>query len=122
MTSDTCDVAGRRVFLSGPMTGVRNCNVGAFVDAHAMLKEAGAAVVYDPAIEYLAQEEPAGGLPHDHYMRRCLRELVSESRVGVRAYDLLVSLPGWRESEGATTERMVAGACGIECRDLSEVV
>lgn len=35
--------------------------------------------------------------------------------------DVLVSLPGWENSEGARLERLVAEACGIETCNLSEV-
>ena len=34
--------------------------------------------------------------------------------------DLLVSLPGWEKSAGATLERTVAEACGIEVCELAE--
>ncbi len=121
-------VNGRRVFLSGPMSSMRNYNVGAFVDAHAILKELGAKEVYDPAIEYLRQDGEAHG--HEWYMARCLHELTrhTESRAtifgenSVPPYDLLVQLPGWEDSEGALTEFSVAKACGIECCTLSELV
>lgn len=127
------DVSGKRVFLSGPMSGHPNLNVGAFVEAHAMLKEAGAAEVYDPAVEYLTQTGTADEHDHAWYMTQCIGELVRHAQARVTAgigfdpinrkpYDLLVSLPGWWDSEGACTERSVAEACGIECVDLAEVV
>lgn len=128
------DVTGKRIFLSGPMTGCPNLNVAAFADAHAILKEAGAEEIYDPAVEYLMQREKADGHSHEWYMTKCVAELVRHAipkgvnplAIGTPCainpkYDLLVSLPGWWDSSGACIERSVADACGIECVELSEV-
>ena len=118
------DVKGKRVFLSGPMTGRYHYNVAAFAVAHARLKEAGADWVFDPAVAYLREtREESERHDHSEYMRRCLSEL-TRPRYGQRdgnEYELLVSLPGWDGSEGATIERAVAEACGIEACDLEEV-
>lgn len=114
-------VRGRRVFLSGPMSAVENLNVGAFADAHAMIKEAGAWEVYNPAIEYLQQPGLEGSHRHSWYMARCVHEL-TRLQYECSHYDMLVSLPGWEQSEGARLERDVALACGIEVVDLGEVV
>lgn len=118
------DVRGRHVFLSGPMTGRYCYNVAAFSVAHERLNEAGAEWVYDPAVSHL-RETRTERERHDHeeYMRRCINEL-TRPKYGQRdgnEYDLLVSLPGWEGSEGATTERAVAEACGIEACDFEEV-
>lgn len=123
------DVRGKRIFLSGPMTGHEHYNVTAFAEAHARLKEAGAAYVYNPTIGYLCQKQEVAALKtHADYMTDCLHELTDRKKrtqgweeVIPRRYDLLVSLPGWDDSEGAVTERTVAEACGIECCDLEEV-
>ena len=118
------DVKGKRVFLSGPMTG-RHChNVVAFATAHARIKEAGAEWVFDPAVAYLREtREESERHDHDEYLRRCINEL-TRPRYGQKdgtVYDLFVSLPGWEESEGAATERAVAEACGIDVRELEGV-
>lgn len=122
-------VKGKSVFLSGPMSGIEHFNVGEFAKAHAMLREAGAYKVYNPAIAYLTSPVREDTLDHTYWMLRCIRELTDTSHnilndaLGlVRTYQVLVSLPGWESSEGARTERMVATACGIECFDLEEVV
>ena len=112
-------VNGKRVFLSGPMSGISHYNAQAFLDAHVMLKEAGALSVYDPAIEWLESDED-----HDHayWMRKCLRELTADWPFNLcRGYDILVQLPGWEDSVGASTEYEVAKACGIAVCELSEV-
>lgn len=107
-------VKGKKVFLSGPMSGLPHYNVAAFAEAHAVMVEHGAFNVYDPAIAYLQSCETH---THEYWMRECIRELTSDYPY----YDVLVSLPGWQDSEGAKTERMVAMACGIKCVDLSEI-
>ena len=108
-------VRGRHVFLSGPMSGISHYNVAAFADAHATVIEHGATHVYNPANEYLIRG--MNDMVHEYWMRKCLQALIGD----VPHYDVLVSLPGWEDSEGARTEREVAQACGIKCVDLSEI-
>lgn len=108
-------IRGRHVFLSGPMSGISHYNVAAFADAHATVIEHGATHVYNPANEYLVRGRNDMG--HEYWMRKCLQALIGD----VPHYDVLVSLPGWEDSEGARTEREVAQACGIKCVDLSEI-
>lgn len=109
-------VKGKKVFLSGPMSGLPHYNVAAFADAHATVIEHGAIHVYNPAIEYLKRGRNDMG--HEYWMRKCLQALIGD----VPGYNVLVSLPGWEDSEGARTEREVAQACGIEVCELDEVM
>lgn len=114
-------VAGKRVFLSGPMTGVSHNNAHRFVDAHLALLDAGAAHVYDPAVMWLATDEAeAAAHTHEDWMRTCIHELTDDDPWS--RYDILVRLPGWEESAGAAYETSVALACGMECADLGEVL
>lgn len=106
-------VNGRRCFISGPMSGIELNNAPAFVEAHAMLKEIGAAEVFDPVVQWLS--ETGETRSHAYYMRVCLNSLLNGR------WDILVSLPGWEESRGARLEREVAEACGIKVCDISEV-
>lgn len=123
------DIKGKRIFLSGPMTGRWLHNVSEFAEAHARLKQAGAKYVFNPAIGYLCQRtETEQVKTHADYMTDCIHELTERKKrtqgwedLIPRKYDLLVSLPGWEESDGAITERTVADACGIECVDYEEV-
>ena len=126
-------VKGRTVFLSGPMSGLSNYNVGAFADAHAILLKMGAYKVFDPAVEYLTDTESQdGNKTHAYWLRKCIHELTEPmGNVGmlfggkpatVSKYSLLVSLPGWEDSEGARTERTVAEACGMKVADLADVI
>lgn len=122
-------VKGKSVFLSGPMTGVEHYNVGEFAKAHAMLREAGAWKVYNPAIAYLTSQVREDTVDHAYWMLACIRELTkvdsnifADGSNPIKTYQVLVSLPGWESSKGARTERMVAAACGIKCYDLEDVV
>lgn len=121
------EVKNKRVFLSGPMSDdPETYHASDFFEAHVKLKKLGARVVYDPLVEWLREEGETGS--HEHYMRICIRELVSQlfsfdpDSCREPAYDLLVQLPGWDASEGARTEYEVAKACGIPVCGIDEVV
>lgn len=123
------DVKGKHVFLSGPMTGIDHYNVAAFCEAHARLKEAGAEFVYNPALKYLIKKQrKLAAMGHGDWMADCINELTKREAhdqtwhdVVPLKYDLLASLPRWERSDGATKERTVAEACGIETCELEEV-
>lgn len=108
-------IKGKDVFLSGPMSGIRDYNVKAFAEAHARIRGLCPYHVYNPAIEYLLSDvdAPCG---HDYWMQRCIRELLSGP------YDVLVQLPGWEESDGARLEAEVARACGVVVIPLDELL
>ena len=109
------DVRGKRVFLSGPVTGLlRDEAVSAFDEAWRLCDSRGAAGVYDP----MSDVPPCS--THETAMHVCLCELLTTLLTGLY-YDLLVSLPGWEASEGATLERQVAEAVGIPCVELGEL-
>lgn len=118
------NVRGRNVYLSGPMTSLEHFGVGRMAEAHAIVKEAGAASVYDPGIEYLTHGSQMDS--HEVCMRRTLHELTKVRRDGLIVsrqpfYDVVVTLPGWEESPGAKTEVEVARACGIRVIGLADV-
>ena len=123
-------IYGKRVFLSGPMTGLPDYNVAEFAKAHARLKEAGAKYVYNPALTYLCQRhDVAAAKEHQDYMLDCIHELTDRKKrsqgwetLVPKAYDALVRLPGWQDSDGARMEWEVAMACGIEIIDLEEAL
>lgn len=118
---------GKNVFLSGPMSGVGHWNVDGFALAHEKVKAAGAADVYDPAVEYLTKGSAKE--PHEKCMRRTLNELTRPKalRTMLEAaddspfYDAIVMLPGWERSIGAKLEMDVAISCGIKVVMLQDV-
>ena len=117
------DFAGMRVFLSGPMSGVENYNAAAFAGAHAAIKLAGAECVYDPALEWLMGDDVPDEAAHEAWMRTTVHELTRPIAFGEADayYDVCVLLDGWRESEGAQLEKVVADAAGIWCVAWEEV-
>lgn len=115
------NVRNKRVFLSGPMTGLPDLNVGEFAIAHHRLKVAGAECIYDPAMNYLLRERTKR-MTHDNWMRVCLHELTQPDQWNEgNHYHVMVSLDGWHHSEGATLERAVAEAIGMEVCELDDV-
>ena len=112
-------VKGKRVFLSGPMSGIDHYNAPEFTRAHAVCKEAEAFSVFNPAEEWLNGYETRS---HEYYLRTCVHELTRERLEDYEPfYDVVVQLPGWENSEGAKTEAIVASACGIPCIALDDV-
>lgn len=109
---------GKRVFLSGPMTGLPDWNRTAFQAAENAAYEAGAELVFNPC--FYAPIRRADALPHESYMALTLHALTrldDAERFRMR-YDAIAMLPGWERSEGAKVERAVAEACGIEVVEL----
>jgi hypothetical protein len=117
-------VKGRRVYLSGPMTGKNDWNKDAFFDAsNYLMSECHASpALYNPAWFV----DGIKSLGHKYAMCFSLENLCKiETEDGLTPYqyfDVLVSLPGWQWSFGACLERTVAEACGIEVCDLEDVV
>ena len=116
-------VSGRRVYLSGPMTGIDSWNAKSFAMAHGLVKTLGARWVFDPSTAYVNWEGDQPSLGHEGFMRLDLHELTKSVGPwpGSNYYDLLLHLPGWMESDGCQRETLVAMACGIEVAELWEV-
>ena len=116
-------VKGRRVYLSGPMTGIKDWNGPAFADGMRLLAGFGADTdhSYNPAAHIAEMHKWS----HDRCLMASIRALCSRRpgpQHSIAAYDVLVSLPRWERSEGAKLERYVAQRVGIEVCDLDEVV
>lgn len=110
------DLTGKRVYLSGPMSGILDNNAPAFAEAKRRCLDAGAAMVFNPATAWGHTDRPASW-----YMRHDLHRLTKSD--GERPlFDAVVLLDGWQNSEGATLEYQVARACGIALVNLREVV
>ena len=121
------DLRGKRVFLSGPMTGIEHYDVVGFALAHAICKERGAVYIFDPTHQWFRESlEDGERKSHEDYMRSCVHELTREDFGRTHEpcapyYDLLVLLPGWDGSDGSRHERETAVACGIAVATLSEI-
>ena len=116
-------VKGRRVYLSGPMTGMEDWNRTTFDAAEKRLvcEPFDVMWIYNPA-DHIAEMRKWS---HDRCLMASIRALCSRRpgpQHSIAAYDVLVSLPRWERSEGATLERYVAQRVGIEVCNLDEVV
>ena len=111
------------VYVSGPVTGRDYAEVCRdFSDARDWLRAHGAAHVTVPT------KLVDASLGHAEAMRECVHELTKRdysARDGglVRRpwYDLVVTLEGWKVSEGCRLEVEVARACGIEVMSLNRL-
>lgn len=102
---------GKRVYLSGPMTGIKDWNRPAFMEAATFLRNQGA-TVFNPAFSSMCESRT-----HDAWMVRDIHEL-TEHMDGKPYYDYIAQLPGWEKSGGAKLEYIVAQACGIRAVEV----
>ena len=112
---------GRRVFISGPMTGRPDWNRAEFERAERELRGLGAESVFNPA--RLAPEGSEPALPHEAYMAKTLNVLTRLDYTAVPNapwHDAIVLLDGWWDSEGAKVERAVAEAIGMDVIEWDE--
>jgi hypothetical protein len=89
-----------KVYLAGPMTGLPDFNYPAFHAAAATLRAAGHEVL-NPA-EHFGGDQTR---EYSQYMRAAIGALLTA--------EAIFTLPGWRESEGAKFERLIAGKLGL---------
>jgi hypothetical protein len=87
-------------YLAGPMTGHTGYNYPAFDLAAAMIEKDGRFQPHNPADNFGG----ATSLSREQYLRMAIPQVL--------ACDVLILLHGWRESQGAVTEAMVAFNCG----------
>lgn len=107
-----------RLYVSGPVTGIKDDNYEAFDDASFYFRRARyeATIPHDFVLPYMS---------HEVAMAACIHQLTSrvwdaDSNGPKNLYDGLALLPGWEQSEGAKLEKAVAGACGIPCKTVEE--
>lgn len=101
---------GKWCFVSGAVSGIEDRNKAAFDAVEKWLRKEGAKVVFNP-VAVIDKDKS-----WEDAMRICLHVLTENK------YDALVSLPGWRDSKGASLERKVAETCGIPCIDYVNLV
>lgn len=116
-------VYGLNVFVSGPMTGYKDYNERAFMEAHIKLREAGAEHVYNPALQWVCEPlHISERRDHESYMLECIQELSRMAEDGTPFYDAVIQIDGWQASDGAVMEEAVATSCGIPCVSIHDVV
>ena len=111
-------LSGRGVYLSGPITDIEDRNEKTFSAIAFLLKIFGASDVFNP-VSRINKDAP-----YEDAMTACLQVLTKAdwTRNERHEYDILVSIPGWTKSKGATIERLCARACGIKVYDFFELL
>ena len=102
-----------KLYISGPMSGIKDYNYPAFNEAAAILRINGHKT-YNPA-EIGVPRYP---LSNDkslwvYYMKEAIRLLLKA--------DSIVMLPGWKKSKGAKTERWIAKILEYKVYELSDL-
>lgn len=100
----------KRIYLCGPMSGIKDFNYPAFNAAAARLREIGHFVLspVDAESENVLGEHQTW----EWYMRRSLRQISHA--------DAIALLPGWGGSKGAVLEYQVGAGLKFEIRTLKE--
>lgn len=98
----------KRIYLSGPMTGIPLDNYPAFIDAAETLRKQGYAVT-NPAEIRLHDDAT-----WEDYMRADIKELCDCCTVAL--------LPGWENSKGANIEARLAIQLGMRVVELETLM
>jgi hypothetical protein len=110
MTNPTTETEWKRIiYLSGPMKGYPERNYPLFQEVTAKLRANGHRV-YDPS--EFPHPDPTQPFP----IRAAFAAY--SSFICLEA-DMLILLPGWEKSKGASAERALADNCGIEIIEWS---
>lgn len=102
-----------RIYLAGPMRGVKMCNFPAFFRAARLLEEAGHDVVNPAAHDMEMGFDPARG-NYGETPELGLDRLLAWDFAQIVRCDAIVVLPGWRESRGTRAELVVAHYAGLK--------
>ena len=116
------NVEGKRIYLSGPMTGRADLNRAAFAEAREGLLRAGAEGVYDPASGPHAAMWAKAHEADRPRIERAAKEHDMAVFGGLYGrLDALALLPGWEASRGARVERDVAEWLGMDVFEIGEM-
>lgn len=96
---------GELAYIAGPMTGRKDWNIEAFAECERVLREAGAARVFNPATRDSIERYECGEVSRTELMHIDMFNLLHSSA--------LVLLPGYASSAGARVEFLVAVECGL---------
>lgn len=96
---------GEDVYIAGPMTGRADWNIEAFAECERVLREAGAATVFNPATRDSIERYECGEVSRTELMHIDMFNLLQSTA--------LVLLPGYSSSPGARVEFLVAAECGL---------
>lgn len=98
----------KRIYISGPMTGLPGLNFGAFHCTAAQLRALGYEVV-SPA----EKQSETEGLSWEEHLRQDLQQMLT--------CDTIALLPGWEASKGAHLELHVAHRVGMNVVSVAEL-
>lgn len=107
------------IYVAGPMSGYPSFNYETFHAVSRRLRELGHTVI-SPAERVPGEYGPApevGAVSpemHRDYLREGFRKVLDS--------DVVVLLPGWRESTGANHEYMMASALGMDLYEIESEV
>ncbi|MGP9696188.1 DUF4406 domain-containing protein [Halomonas sp. AOP27-A1-34] len=98
----------KRIYISGPMTGLPGFNFAAFNLTAQQLRALGYEVV-NPAEKQSEAEE----LSWEEYLKQDLQQMLT--------CDTIALLPGWQASKGAHLELHVAHRVGMNVVDVAQL-
>jgi hypothetical protein len=96
-----------RVYISGPMTGIKDHNFPAFFEAAADLRTMGFSVINPAEINHI-------GKPYNDCLKEDIKALCD--------CDVIALLPGWEHSNGAHLELHIAHRIGIKIVTYGELL
>lgn len=105
-------MVGVNIYIAGPMTGVEDFNYPLFNKTAETLRSQGFTVFNPAETESENTDYPYQQAPWDWYLRRAIRKLTH--------CDLIVLLPGYENSKGASLELSIALSLGIGQTTLEE--
>ena len=113
-----------RIYLAGPMRGIKAYNHPAFDRAAAMLRAEGHEV-FSPA-EHDRESMPEFDWPNltgdpetDGIPPKALREVILADLVWIcQNADAMALLPGWQKSRGVSVEKPLADFIGLYIREI----
>jgi len=95
--------AEKKIYVSGPITGIPEDNYPNFVAAAQSLYELGYRKIVVP--HDLFRDHDPKALQWSDYMRGCIKEMMD--------CEALITIPGWEESNGAKLEVYICNALNI---------